>query len=296
MINMKNLVIFIPAFNEEKSIGKVIAEINKLCKKNRKYKTKIIVVDDGSTDNTVKIAKKVGANRIVKHPYNLGLGAATRTGMRTAYEMGADIAIKTDADLQYDVTDIEKIIKPIIDDAADIVFGSRFIGKIYYKMPRYRKFGNWFSTLLVRTLTGLPVTDTTTGLIAFSRRYLSRFQIIGNYNETQQLIIDAWRNHMRIMEVPIFFKPRKTGKSFISLKYPFKVIPTILRLFLHANPLKVFVPAGLLFLITGIWYSIMTIIKYENITTLGSLLILFGIQIIFFGLLADLISKKGREG
>lgn len=290
------VVVFIPAYNEENSIGQVIEGINKryVGHKEKNYILEVIVVDDGSKDKTSRVAKRAGVKKIVSHPYNRGLGAATRTGLETALEMGADIAVKIDADFQHDPTDIKKVIRPILDEQADCVFGSRFMGGLKYKMPSHRAWGNRFFSWLVSFLTGLKVTDGQTGLMAFHKKYLAKFEIISDYNETQQLIIDSWAKHMRVMEVPVVFRKRKTGTSFISLKYPFKVLPTIFRLFTYTNPLKVFIPLGLLFILIGIIVGILVILK--KTTFLGdatvSILISGGILIIFFGLLADLISKK----
>ena len=97
-------------------------------------------------------------------------------------------------------------------------------------------------------MTGLKITDGQTGLMAFHRRYLRQFSIISDYNETQQLIIDAYIKRMRVMEVPVVFNKRTTGKSFISLKYPFKVLPILLRLLVLTSPLKIFIPLGIIFI------------------------------------------------
>ena len=240
--NKPYVIIFIPALNEEGSIGNIISRIKELYGKSDLFHTDIIVVDDGSTDRTSEVALKSGAKKIIRHPVNRGLGASTRTGMQRAFEMGADIAVKIDADFQHDPLDIENVVRPIIEDEADVVFGSRFLGEIKYKMPFYRRLGNRFFSFLVAKFTGLRITDGQTGLMAFSSRYLKNFDIISDYNETQQLIIDSWSKHMRVIEVPVIFHPRKTGKSFISFKYPFKVLPTLLRFMVTVNPLKLFIP------------------------------------------------------
>lgn len=292
-----NVIVFIPAYNEEDSIGNVIKKIqeNYTTAKARGYWVDIIVVDDGSTDNTVNEATKLGVKAVISHTVNRGLGAATRTGLQRAYEMGADIAVKIDADFQHDPDDLDKVIRPIVEDKADCVFGSRFMGDLQYKMPLHRAVGNRFFSWLTGKMTGLKITDSQTGLMAFSKRYLRKFEIISDYNETQQLIMDAWGRHMRIMEVSVTFHKRQTGKSFISWKYPFKVLPTIIRLFTHINPLRVFIPLGFISLILGIGLGISIGINgregFFGTDTVG-ILIVGAIQIILFGILADLVSKK----
>lgn len=293
---MKYVIIFIPAYNEEGSLLGVIKKIREIFEDSEKrgFQIKIIVVDDGSRDETAKIARDLGVEKVVSHLRNRGLGAATRTGMQTSLEMGADIAVKIDADFQHDPADIERVIMPILEDKADCVFGSRFTGGLEYKMPFYRSLGNRFFSWLTSCISGQKITDAQTGLMAFNRKYLEIFQIISDYNETQQLIIDSLGKNMRIMEVPVIFRKREKGRSFISWRYPLRVMPTILRLFIHINPLRVFVPIGLLIFLVGVILVIPVFtgkISFIGDATIA-ILILGGIQIIFFGFLADLVSKK----
>ena len=295
------VVVFIPAYNEENSIGDVIKRIKEIYVggENQDYIVETIVVDDGSKDKTAQAARHAGVKKIVTHPYNRGLGAATRTGLQTAFEMGADIAVKIDADMQNPPEEIETVIRPILEDRADCVFGSRLMGGLIYEMPAYRKWGNKFFAWLVSKIIGFKWTDATTGLMAFHRRYLEVFNIIKDYNETQQLIIDSWGKHMRVMEVSTKFHPRKSGKSFIKagFKYPAIVIPTMIRMYIHFKPLRSFLSIGLVWIIAGIIAACNLIIKNGN-TIFGSatvaILIIVGFQIIFFGLLADQISYKRK--
>jgi glycosyltransferase involved in cell wall biosynthesis len=281
------MIVIIPAYNEEDSISKVMTKVKEL------YGGIPLVIDDGSTDKTYEIAKAFGG-LVIRHPYNRGLGASTRTGLQRAYELGADIAIKIDADNQHDPEDIKKVIEPIIEDRADVVFGSRFMGGLKYKMPLYRALGNIFFSYLTSILTGLKVTDGQTGLMAFSKRYLKDMNIISDYNETQQLIIDAWSKHMRVVEIPVVFNPRTTGKSFISFKYPFKVLPTLFRFLVTVNPLKIFLPLGVLLIVLGFICMGLVFVGYTQIVgKIGTaILIIGGLQVIMLGLLADAVSNK----
>jgi len=294
------VIVFIPAYNEEETIGGVIKKINNLYSNDqeRDFVLDTIVIDDGSKDRTIEESEKADIKKIVVHPYNKGLGASTRTGMETAYEMGADIAVKIDADFQNPPEDIEQIIRPILDDRADVVFGTRLTGGLQYKMPLYRDWGNKFFAWLCSKITGLKVTDATTGLIAFHKRYLAVFNIIRDYNETQQLIIDSWGKNMRVVEVPTKFHKREGGKSFIKmgLKYPANVLPTMLRMYIHFKPLRFFLTVGLFCLILGITGAIYVLTYGETFFGDASvtILIIVGFQIIFFGLLADQISYKRK--
>ncbi len=290
------VIVFIPAYNEEASIGNVIKKIQEgYMDANKKgYWVDIMVIDDGSTDNTAKAAGEAGVKTIVTHPFNMGLGAATRTGLERAHEMGADIAVKIDADFQHNPDDIDKVVRPIIEDRADCVFGSRLMGGLKYKMPLHRALGNKFFSGLVSALTNLNITDAQTGLMAFSKRYIKDFDMISDYNETQQLIMDACGRHMRIIEVPVEFHRRETGRSFISWRYPFMVLPNIIRLFVRMSPLKVFIPLGLMLIAAGGAAALYILKNGQGFVGKAtfSVLVIAGIQTLIFGLLADLVSKK----
>lgn len=299
--DLRKVVVFIPAFNEEEKIADTIRETLDTYKNSSEkgYKIEIIVIDDGSTDKTSERAEQAGV-RVFSHPVNLGLGAATRTGMQQAYEMGADVAVKLDADLQHDPKDIESVVMPVLRDKADIVWGSRFSGKIHYKMPLYRRWGNKTFTFLMNVLTNYKITDAQTGLMAYGKRYLANFQILTNYNPPQQILLDANSKYMRYAEVPVQFYPRTSGRSFVSFKYPFKAMVGIARLLTYANPLRVFVPIGTVLVLASFAVAAIDLVDhYRNMTTgyfrhEGTIVMFFigGIQIMFFGILADLIMKK----
>ena len=296
----KLVVVFIPAFNEGATIGKAIDMVRSLYPDDpgRDFRVSVLVVDDGSSDGTAGAAEAAGCDRLVSHPSNLGLGAATRTALRTAYEMGADVAVKLDADLQHDPADIAKVVRPILDDRADIVYGSRFAGEIRYKMPLIRKWGNLFFTFLMRQLTGWAISDAQTGMMVYSRRYLAVFAMPGDYNPPQQTLLDAYHKHMRYAEVPVVFNPRTEGESFVSLRYPFKVFLQMLRVLVLVNPLKVFVPIGVLSFLIGVVLGLVELVLVvsgrTDVVHDGAivLFIVFGLQSLFFGLLADLIINK----
>ena len=303
MDTLKKVLVFIPAFNEEESIESVIQQVSNLFPeektRSKGFFIQLLIVNDGSTDQTEEIAKSKGI-KVISHPRNLGLGAATRTGMANAFEAGADIAIKLDADLQHDPADIENVILPILENKADICWGSRITGEITYRMPMIRKYGNRFFTWLMNQLTCYTISDAQTGMMAFGRKYLSIFEIHGNYNPPQQLLIDAHSKFMRYMEVPVTFYPRKTGKSFISLKYPLIVVLNIIRVIIYANPLRVFSICGLTLIGFSVGYLLLSKatqsfgwdLSFLFLKSLGLVTMILGVQTIFFGILADLIIKK----
>lgn len=298
------LIVIVPAFNEQESIHATISALlaEKQVFADKNISLLLYVIDDGSHDQTGAIAEKAGADRVLRHRVNRGLGAAVRTGLVAARADKADIVVKFDADLQHDPPDILPLVQPIINDLADVVYGDRF-EKISYKMPFIRKIGNLVFTGLMRWLTKWPLRDSQPGIFAINKTYLDVFQIPGDYNYTQQILLDAYHKGMRFEHCPVSFRKRVTGKSFISFKYPAKVLPQIIMVIVGVKPMKIFAPVGLSFFIIGVLVFGIELIVWacggaaKPVTHVNAVLgsILFGIQTLFFGILAQLIISMGRK-
>ncbi|CAN5706250.1 hypothetical protein BH24ACT22_BH24ACT22_00590 [soil metagenome] len=222
---MKLLAVVIPAKDEEGTIGELLDRIFTI--RVPGYELRILVVDDGSVDHTAEIAETKGAT-VVHHPRNLGLGAAVRTGLRAAVDAGAEVVAYLDADLEYSPEDIPHLVEPILAGRADYVLGSRFRGGVR-GMKLYRRLGNYVFTALLVALTGRFMTDGQTGMRAFSREAADRAEIIHDYNYAQVLTLDLVRKGLRMQEVPIRYRVREHGESFIRWIYPAKVLPAIWR-------------------------------------------------------------------
>jgi UDP-N-acetylglucosamine---dolichyl-phosphate N-acetylglucosaminyltransferase len=189
-----NLVVIIPAYNEEKNIGQVIQGV-------KKYTSNIIVIDDGSKDQTFQIASQNGA-RVLHHLINRGLGGALSTGIKAALSERADIIITLDADGQHDPEEIPNLIKPIIEGQADVVIGSRFIKN--QSMPLFRKAGNYFFNLITFFLFGIWSTDSQAGMRAFNKKAAENLEIFTSGMEVSSEIIKEIKSHnLRLKEVPI---------------------------------------------------------------------------------------------
>ncbi|MEO5364860.1 MAG: glycosyltransferase family 2 protein [Magnetococcus sp. WYHC-3] len=299
------LAVIVPAYNEHASITATVSGLRALqpTLETLGLGLWIIVIDDGSSDDTASLAREAGADRVVRHRRNSGLGAAVRSGLRAAHQDDADIVVKFDADLQHRPEDIPELVQPILDDSADVVYGNRF-QRIEYTMPVVRRWGNVVFTRLMGWLTGWPLKDGQPGIFAINRDYLSQFYLPGDYNYTQQILIDAYRKGMRFAHVPVTFRPRRTGRSFISLKYPFKVLPQIFMVLVAVRPLKIFGPMGMVFLLLGLGIGVTELIQwflglsYKPVLHVNLVLglTLFGLQTLFFGVLAHLIVdvRNGR--
>lgn len=289
----KKIIITIPAYNEAKVLGNTLENINKVMTKIS-YNYSILVVDDGSNDKTVEIAKKHGAI-VYSHPRNYGLAETFKTEIKKALEIGFDIMVHTDADGQYMARDIPKLIEGI-EDGNDLVLGSRFKGKIEH-MPFIKRIGNKAFSKVISNITKIKISDAQTGFRAFTKEVARNIEIISTFTYTQEQIIRAVRQKYKIKEIPVDTK--KTRKSKL-MKNPFdfavKAGINLLRIYRDYAPLKFFgIIGGIFFVIgflIGLWliYLVITTGRIEHLPSaiLSMLLILIGIQIIFFGFLADM--------
>lgn len=205
--------IVIPVFNEEKTILEILSRIMKSV--IEKCQKQIIVVNDGSTDTTPKILeqikKKYNNILVINHPHNKGKAAALKTGF--LYAKG-DIIIIQDADLEYDPSDYNKLITPIINNEADIVFGTRFSLGRPYGMPFSRYICNKSLTFLCRFLYNIKVSDMETGYKVFSRRVLEKIEIVSNgFDFEPEFTILAAKQKFKIKEVGISYKPRSIANG-----------------------------------------------------------------------------------
>lgn len=293
--------VFVPCHNEGAIITETIRTLRAYLNSDRfPYDGVIIVVDDGSRDDTFDKAKAAGADVLYRHETNRGLGAATRDGMEIAHYIGCDAFAKFDADLQHDVNDIAASVRPLIDNEADILYASRFAGKIHYKMPLIRAAGNRVFTGLMRLVTGWPITDAQTGLMCFSRRYLSIFEMPASYNPPQQALFDASRKGMRYAEVPAQFYARKTGNSFVSLKYIEKVVSSLLKIAFYHYCFKLFSGFGVLLLLLGFGFALRGVYGYLYLgsptyvphATIVLFSVTAGVLAVLFGLLSYAVLNR----
>ena len=220
----KLLAVIIPAHNEADNLPSTLSRIPRGLIRN----LSVIVVDDGSSDGSAEIARQHGADLVVSHSYNRGLGAALRTGLAAARDIDARAAVYVDADGEYPPEQIPDLLRPIEEDEADYVLGSRYLGT-RKRQPVLRLVANVVFTGLLCLASGRRITDGQTGFRAFSRRALECAEIIHDYNYAQVLTLDLLKKGMRLREVPISYAFRTKGKSFISVKYLWRVPAAMLR-------------------------------------------------------------------
>ena len=292
---MKKIIITIPAYNEEETLGSVLEDIKKTMSAAKYHYTQL-VVDDGSADNTANIAKKAGAT-VVSHKRNMGLAETFKTEMSACLKMGADIIVHTDADGQYPSHYIPEMIKKI-EQGNDLVLGSRF-GKGNYSGSFAKKWGNRAFARAISKITKVKFTDTTTGFRAFTKE-VAELPLINSFTYTQEQLIRAAKAGMNIAEIPIDTKKTRESRLFSSpFNYAFKAWLNIFRIQRDFNPLKFFGAIGGIFILLGILLG--TYIVASVLVTgfaggtprvvLSMLLIVTGFQILLFGFLADMVKK-----
>ncbi len=214
----KPLGVIVPAYNEVENLPETLRQMPR----SHVADMRVIVVDDGSTDGTAEAARQGGADVVVRHERNRGLGAALRTGLETARDMDARAAVYIDADGEYPPSQIPDLLAPIEAGDADYVLGSRYLGS-RRGQTFTRLIANYVFTALLCVASGRVITDGQTGFRAFSRRALERVEIIHDYNYAQVMTLNLLKKGMRLREVPISYRRRTRGSSFIGPSYLWRV-------------------------------------------------------------------------
>lgn len=247
------IVVGIPAFNEEKTIARVILEANQ-------FASKVVVCDDGSTDYTAKIAESLGAD-VIRHEKNEGYGASIKSLFLRAHQLNADVLVTLDADGQHEPNEIPIVTKPIVDGVADVVIGSRFVNKNgTAEMPLYRQFGAKLITKMVNGSAKNGVTDSQSGFRAYSHQALDRLNFFEDgMGASVEILLRASKQDLRIVEVPSTCK-YNTGEVETSSEHPVThglgVMWSLLRLIVEERPLVMLGIPSLFCLMAGVGFGI----------------------------------------
>jgi len=246
------ITVGIPAFNEEKNIASIIQKLSKVA-------DIVIVCNDGSTDNTAKIAEKMGAI-VITHQQNLGYGAAIRSLFLKARELDSDMLVTLDSDGQHRISDVLPIVDPILKNQADLVIGSRFLTENQKDMPKYRKIGIKMITTLANTSLDESVTDSQSGFRAYSKNIL--FEITPSekgMGVSNEILMKASKKNFKIIEVPIVVSYEGDTSTQHPLSHGVSVTLSTLKFISIEHPLKFYGIPGLVFLGIGLIFTIMTI-------------------------------------
>ena len=239
------LVIQMPCLNESGTLAIAIGALPRVVPGFDQVEW--LVIDDGSTDDTADLARRLGVDHVVRHSVNRGLATAFMTGMEHALKLGADVIVNTDADNQYEATDIPKLTAPILAGAADMVIGARPIAEtehFSWLKKKLQHLGSW----AVRVASKTDVADAPSGFRAISREAALRLNVFNAYTYTLETIIQAGLSNLRVLSVPIRtnpdLRPSRLVKSIGS--YVRRSLVTILRVFIIYRPLAFFLSAGAL--------------------------------------------------
>ena len=269
------VIIGIPAFNEEKNIGAIVAKLK------MKYEH-VIVCDDGSLDMTQAIASSLGAI-VVKHSTNLGYGAAIRTIFNEAKKVDGDVLVTFDADGQHKISEIDSVLKPISENKADVVIGSRFLGSTK-DLPKYRKIGIKAITGLTNTLTGGNITDAQSGFRAYSKKVLNEISPTeSGMGISTEILIKSSKKQMRISEIPITISYDGNTHSQEPISHGTSVIFSTLKHVAIERPLLYYGVTGLCFIIVGLVFGGWTIQIYSEERVVITNLAIIGVGGVILG-------------
>jgi len=291
------VVVGIPAFNEEKTIAKVVL-------KAQKYADKVLVCDDGSTDMTGEIAEKLGAE-VIRHDRNLGYGAALRSLFKRARELNPDVFITLDGDDQHNPAEIQLVIKPVIEGEADIAIGSRLIDEGLAKtMPWYRRAGVKLITKLTNSSANYGIKDAQSGFRAYSRKALERLDLLEDgMGASVEILLYAKKHGLKVKEVSASCRYDDNAKSTHNpLRHGVDVIMSIFRLVVEEKPLLCLGLPGLAFLFVGAFFGAWMLQIYAlehrivtNIALAAIALILIGLFILFASVTLYAISRVSKK-
>ncbi|NIQ02787.1 MAG: glycosyltransferase [Nitrospinaceae bacterium] len=291
------LIIQIPCLNEEHTLPQTLADLPRHMDGVDAVET--LVIDDGSTDRTVDVARQHGVDHILRLTNTKGLAKAFYYGMNHALKLGADLIVNTDADNQYHGGDIPRLIQPILEGKADIVIGDRRVETIRHFSPFkvfLQKFGSW----VVRQLSGTQVPDATSGFRAYSREAALQMNVVSDFTYTVETIISAGKKNLAISHIPVRTNPKlRESRLFPNIKtYLQRTLVTIIKVYSMYKPLKVFTLVGSISFFTGFAIGVRFLFYYfqgqgqghVQSLILSAILLIVGFQIVMMGIAAELIA------
>lgn len=296
------LVIQIPCLNEEEHLPRTIADLPRQIPGIDQIE--ILIIDDGSSDNTTGVARSLGVNRIVRFRRHQGLATAFKTGLDISLSMGADIIVNTDADNQYKGSDIPRLIEPVMNGRADMVIGTRNIKKIK-DFSRLKKFLQYLGSAVMRFVANTSIPDATSGFRAYNRRAALHLNVISIFTYTLETIIQARKKNLAIVDVPVEVneKLRKSRLFKSTTIYIKRSLATVLRIFVTYEPLRFFFYIGSFIFSLGLLLGIRFIYFFFSVEgptghiqslIFMAVLLFIGFLLLMIGLVSDLVSANRR--
>ena len=275
-------VVGIPAFNEQKTIARVVLEA-------QKYADKVVVCDDGSSDMTAEIAERLGAD-VARHEQNLGYGAAIQSLFRRARELGADVLVTLDTDGQHDLRGVPNVVKPVLEGKADVVIGSRFVDeRSTYTMPWYRRAGVKFITRLVNNSGKYAVRDAQSGFRAYNCKSLEKLTLLENgMSVSVEILVNARKQGLRVQEVSATCNYSRDVKNSTHnpIRHGASVAMSIVRLVVEERPLLFLGVPSVFSLLVGVLFGVWMLQIYAIERQITTNIALASIAFILIGLFA----------
>jgi glycosyltransferase involved in cell wall biosynthesis len=294
------LIIQIPCLNEEETLPATTADLPRSLEG---FDTvELLVIDDGSTDRTVEVARECGVEHIVRLTNNKGLAAGFQAGLDACLKLGADVVVNTDADNQYAGADVAKLVAPILAGEADMVVGDRQVERIEHfsdAKKQLQHFGSW----VVRRVSNTEVTDTTSGFRAYNREAALQLSVVDNFTYTLESLVQAGKMLVAVDEVPVSTNPqtRESRLAGSTGDYVRRNTPAILRIYARYEPLRAFVTAaivvGVLALLAWLPFLIDAIFNgnssgHIQSLILGAVLMIAAVQLLALGVIGDLLAGQ----
>ncbi|NKB56008.1 MAG: glycosyltransferase [Alphaproteobacteria bacterium] len=244
------LIVQIPCFNEEGTLPETLADIPREIA--GVDVVEILIIDDGSTDRTVEVARECGVDHIIRNKKNIGLARTFRVGLDACLRRGADIIVNTDGDNQYEGADVPVLIQPILDGQADIVVGDRRTDQVEHFSANKKRLQN-LGSFAVRNLSGLDISDAVSGYRAISRDAALQLNIVSSFSYTIEMLIQAGKKHLTVASVPIRTNPKtRESRLFKSIpKFIERSLTTMVRMYAMYQPLRVFFYIGMTLSLIG---------------------------------------------
>lgn len=298
------LIVNIPAYNEEEKIGQTIKRIPRSFEGISEVLVQVI--DDGSKDRTIEVSREAGADLVYANGVNRGIGKTFRHAVERALENQADIMVNIDADGQFDPTDIEKLIRPILNQTADMVSADRFTESSAENIPWIKSVLNRFAARLIGGFMNTVIPDLTCGFRAHSRETLLRLNLPGDFTYTQEVIIDALGKNLKLTFVPVtvtYFADRQSRVVKSVFGYINNSFRIILKAVRDVRPMKFFGIPGLIlmFISVGLFTAFLVhyfqdwkITPYRNYLIASLATFVIGLQFFVFALMADMIKTNRR--